>query len=117
MFFPQMSKDLSKAAIRGVILWLSKAGTHTCPAGEFLVSPQEKVTLWGGLSHVSGAVGGGGTGWAQGNVTLVLFEALGEHRALVGWTGLQVLPEKRVLRCTFHPPLRRTEKCPHLKPF
>lgn len=73
MFFPQMSKDFSKAAIRGVILWLSKAVTHTCPGGEFLVSPQESVTLWGGLSDVLGAVAGGRTGCAQGNVALVPF--------------------------------------------
>lgn len=73
MFFPQMSEDFSKAAIRGVILWL----THTHPEGEFLVSPQEKVTLWGGLRDILGAVAGGRTGCAQGNVALVLCEALG----------------------------------------
>lgn len=77
MLFPHMSKDLSKAAIRGVILWLSKAVTHTCPVGEPLVSPEEKVTLWRALSDILGAVAGGRTGCAQGNVALVLFEALG----------------------------------------
>lgn len=76
-FSHRCQKILSKTAIRGVILWLSKAVTHTCPVGEFLVSPREKVTLGGGLSDALGAVAGGRRGRAQGNVALVLFEALG----------------------------------------
>lgn len=34
------------------------------------------------------------------------------HRAIVGWTGLQLLPEEISLRCTLHPPLRRTRNVP-----
>lgn len=118
MFFPQMSEDFSKAAIRGVILWL----THACPEGEFLVSPQEeKVTLWGGLSDTFGCCGCRKDRMCPKECGFGLLGGSGGdflgHRAIVGWTGLQLLPDKIILRCTLHPPVRRAKKCPHLKPF
>lgn len=44
----------------------------------------------------------GGSGW----------DFLG-HRAIVGWTGLQVFPDKIVLRCALHPHLEE----PKMSPF
>lgn len=72
MFFPRMSKDLTKTRIKSVILWLSKIlNTHVLGLCFWCLSSwQEESTLWDGLNHIVDAVAGGRRECAQGNVTL-----------------------------------------------
>lgn len=69
------------------------------------------MTLWAGLNLVLDAMAGERRGCTQGNVALVLFEEeqrpwvqVPPAQSVVGRTGMQVLPEEIVLRCTLHPP-------------
>lgn len=73
--------------------------------GEFLVSPQEKVTLGGGLRDILGAVEEEGQDVPKG-MWLWSSLRLWVGFPIVGWTDLQVFPDEIILRCTLHVPLR-----------